>query len=173
MILLNMLLAIIMDTYSAVAGGSKKTIWAQTREAVNTIRETRGHLPLLYIICEMEDEDQRAHPGERVTSKSLRKAFERDKMTRANSDYLVRKTNDYLQEREEGCELKMHDAVRLVGETKTMVLKISQDTATTVGMLKAKEREPMDLRHDAIMAGLDPDDPAAIAHLKAGGGGAV
>merc|ERR1719456_1069157 len=128
MILLNMLLAIIMDTYSAVAGGSKKTIWAQTREAVNTVRETRGHLPLLYIICEMEDEDQRAHPGERVTSKSLRKAFEHDKMTRANSDYLIRKTNEYLEAKEEECELKMHDAIKLVGQTKTMVLKISHDT---------------------------------------------
>merc|ERR1719199_377394 len=168
MILLNMLLAIIMDTYSGVVGkGGNKTIWDQTREAVNTVRETRGHLPLLYIRCEMEDEDQKAHPGERVNSKSLRKAFERDKMSRSNADYLVRKTVEFLQEREEECELKMHDAVKLVGQTKTMVLKISQDTSKTLDMMKAKEREPIDLRHDAILAGLDPDDPQVLAQMKA------
>jgi len=168
MILLNMLLAIIMDTYSGVVGkGGNKTIWDQTAEAVKTVRLTRGHLPLLYIRCEMEDEDQKAHPGERVNSKSLRKAFERDKMTRANADYLVMKTIEFCQEREEECDLKIHDAVKLVGQTKTMVLKISQDTSKTLDFLIKAERAPTDARHDAIMAGYDPDDPKMMAKLKA------
>lgn len=158
MILLNMLLAIIMDTYSGVVGkGGKKTIWDQTREAVTTVRETRGHLPLLYIRCEMEDEDQKAHPGEQVTTKSLRKAFERDKMSRANAEYLIRKTNEYLKEKEEKCELQMHDAIRLVGQTKTMVMKINDTAEQTLGILKKAEKAPMEARQEAIMAGIDPD----------------
>merc|ERR1719331_22113 len=104
----------------------------------------------------MEDEDQRAHPGEHVTIKSLRKAFEGDKMTRNNAEYLIRKTGEFLKDREEECELRMHDAVRLVGQTKTMVLKISEDTTKIEGMLRSQERAPIDARHDAIMAGLDP-----------------
>jgi len=174
MILLNMLLAIIMDTYGSVVGdGKDKTIWAQVRDSVNTVRETRGHLSLLYITCEMEDEDQRAHPGMQVTSKSLRKAFERDKMTRANSEYLIRKTSEYKQAKEQQCDLKMSDAIRLIGQTKTMVLKISQDSAKTLEMLVKKEREPMDMRHDAIMAGLDPDDPEVIKQMKNAKGAGV
>merc|ERR1719199_448712 len=168
MILLNMLLAIIMDTYSGVVGkGGNKTIWDQTREAVNTVRETRGHLPLLYIRCEMEDEDQKAHPGERVTSKSLRKAFERDKMTRANADYLIRKTNEFLKEREEKCSLQMHDAIKLIGQTKNVVMKINETTERTQSHLKAVERAPMEARHDAIMAGFDPDDPHVKEQMRA------
>jgi len=171
MILLNMLLAIIMDTYSGVVGkGGNKTIWDQTRESIGTMRETRGYLPLLYLICEMEDEDQRAHPGEHVTTKSLRKAFEGEKMSRANAEYLIKRTAGFLKDREEECELKMHDAVRLVGQTKSMVLKISEDTAHIHKMMKDQERAPIDARHDAIMAGLDPDDPHVIQQMQASKG---
>merc|ERR1719359_2714886 len=88
-------------------------------------------------------------------------------MSRSNADYLVRKTTEFLEEREEECELRVHDAIKLVGQTKTMVLKVSQDTSKTLEMLKTKEREPMDLRHDAILAGLDPNDPTVIAKVKA------
>jgi len=168
MILLNIMLAIIMDTYSGVVGiGGDVTIWEQTRLAVNTVRETRGHVDLLYIRCEMEDEDAMSHPGEHVTSKSLRKAFEGDKMTRANADYLVRKTVEWMEEKEEECELKMHDAIKLIAQTKTAVLKISGDTHKTLDMLKAAERAPTDARHDAIMAGYDPDDPHSMAQMQA------
>mmetsp|Transcript_83035 Transcript_83035/g.129709 ORF Transcript_83035/g.129709 Transcript_83035/m.129709 type:complete len:1179 (-) Transcript_83035:107-3643(-) len=161
MILLNMLLAIVMDTYSGVVGKSlKKTIWDQSRQAVNTVRETRGHLPLLYIRCEMEDEDDKKHPGLIVNVKSLRKAFEGDKMTRDNAAYLIRKTNEYLAENEEACDLKMHDAIRLVGQVRTTVMKIDSDVQQTLGLLKKAESAPREARQNAIMAGFDPDTDA-------------
>ena len=47
----------------------------------------------------------------------------------------------------------MHDAVKLVGQTKTMVLKIGQDTTKTLDMLLAAEKAPIAARHDAIMLG--------------------
>jgi hypothetical protein len=167
MILLNMLLAIIMDTYSSVVGSAGSTpIWTQTREAIGTVRETRGHLDLLYIRCEMEDDDAPTHPGKTVSSKSLRKAFEGDKMTKHNADYLIRKTIAFLQAKEEECDLTMSDAVKLVGQTKTMVLKISEDTTNALNVLKSRERAPQDARHDAIMAGYDPDDPHSMASMK-------
>jgi hypothetical protein len=170
MILLNMLLAIIMDTYTnVVAKSGKKTIWEQTSEAVQKVRETRGHLSLLYLRCEMEDQDEKAHKGDRVTAKSLRKAFERDKMSRENAIYLIQKTNEYLAEHQGESDLRMSDAVRLVGQTKNIVMKIETTTDKALDMLVQAERAPMEARRDAIMAGFDPDDPHAMAKMRAAG----
>merc|ERR1719197_654747 len=88
-------------------------------------------------------------------------------MTRNNAEYLIRKTSEFLSDKEEECELKMHDAIKLVGQTKSMVLKISEDTTKIHGMLRQQERAPIDARHDAIMAGLDPDDPHVLQQMKA------
>merc|ERR1719387_15861 len=117
LVLLNMLLAIIMDTYTAVktSAMSKEdlTIWKQIREAISTVRETRGHLDLWYLICEFEDDDYPAHPTKTVTSKTLRRAFQRDKMTRHNSDYIIRETQKFVENKEGEIELSASDAVRV------------------------------------------------------------
>eukprot|EP00971_Amphidinium_carterae_P061025 1207605-Amphidinium_carterae.1 len=116
LILLNMLLAIIMDTYTGVKSkkASPRTIWTQWKEAIHTVRETRGHLPLWNLICEFEDDGMPAHPGKHVTLRSLRRAFEKEKMTRHNAEYLVRKTVEYIADKEGESELTMSDAVRLL-----------------------------------------------------------
>merc|ERR1712048_1536904 len=100
LIMLEMITAIIMDSYSAVCGGSQLTIWKQTANAIETIRETRGFIDPWYMICEFNDTDEPAHEGQRVSARSLRKAFEGDKMTKANAEYLVRKTQEWVKEKE-------------------------------------------------------------------------
>mmetsp|Transcript_31619 Transcript_31619/g.69236 ORF Transcript_31619/g.69236 Transcript_31619/m.69236 type:complete len:1071 (-) Transcript_31619:108-3320(-) len=160
-VLMHLLLAIIIDTYTEVKTMrvAPKPIWTQSREAIRTVRETRGHLDLWYLICEFEDEDYKAHPASRVTSRSLRRAFERDKMTRHNADYLIRKTNESLLERQDDCDLSLTDAVRIIGQVKTTVMKIDSQTDLAVEMLKAESLKPQDARFDAIMAGAEPDQP--------------
>jgi len=159
LILLNMLLAIIMDTYAAVKTGKQDpiTIWRQIREAIKQVRETRGHLDLWYLICEFEDDDYPAHPGQNITAKSLKKAFERDKMTRHNAEYNVKRTAEYLKEKAGECELTITDSIRIIGLVKTLSMKISESTEQTLEMLKEDRRRPQEARFDAIMAGRDPD----------------
>ena len=48
-------------------------------------------------IVALEDDDYPAHPQKTVTAKSLKKAFEKERMTRQNAEYLVRKTVEYIK----------------------------------------------------------------------------
>jgi len=157
LILLNMLLAIIMDTYAAVNQPGAETIWAQIKDALNTARETRGHLDMWYLICEFEDEDYNVHPRDRVTSKSLRAAFESQKMTKHNADYLIRKTAEFVRAKEAKTELKMSDAVRIISRMQTTTLRTQESVDLIVEMMKEDRRRPQEERFDAIMAGQDPD----------------
>jgi hypothetical protein len=77
LILLNMLLAIIFDTYGEVKskqGSDVLTIWAQAYTTYQQINEQRGFVATWPIICEFEDDDDPAHPDEVVTAESLRAA---------------------------------------------------------------------------------------------------
>merc|ERR1719159_12546 len=78
LILLNMLLAIIFDTYGDVKskqGSDVLTIWAQAYHTYHQLNEQRGFVGSWPIICEFEDDDDPAHPDEIVTAESLRAAF--------------------------------------------------------------------------------------------------
>eukprot|EP00927_Polykrikos_kofoidii_P067156 TRINITY_DN62672_c0_g1_i1.p1 TRINITY_DN62672_c0_g1~~TRINITY_DN62672_c0_g1_i1.p1 ORF type:complete len:1138 (+),score=201.41 TRINITY_DN62672_c0_g1_i1:75-3416(+) len=157
-ILLNMTVAIIMDAYVnvQVSSGSLE-IWTQFWDAVHTIRETKGFLSLWYLIREFKDEDEPAHPGARITARSLRRAFERDRMTKANAEYLVRKTRTWMKEGEDSNDLGLTDAVKIVGQVKTLALKISHQNDLVMGMVKDIVRAPQEARFDAIMQGIDPE----------------
>eukprot|EP00928_Gymnodinium_smaydae_P014561 TRINITY_DN15354_c0_g1_i2.p1 TRINITY_DN15354_c0_g1~~TRINITY_DN15354_c0_g1_i2.p1 ORF type:complete len:1119 (-),score=273.74 TRINITY_DN15354_c0_g1_i2:219-3182(-) len=162
LILLNITVAIIMDAYTAVnSGGEKLTIWTQVAEAIRTKKETRGFIDLWYLICEFKDDDEPAHPGSKVTSRSLRRAFERKRMSKANAEYLVRKTQEYMEQKEEEQELSLTDALRVIGQVRTHSMKTSVNCETILEMLKAQARAPQEARFDAIIAGVDPD---AMSH---------
>merc|ERR1719379_1232360 len=103
LILLNMLLAIIFDTYGDVKGkqGSDVlTIWAQAYHTYHQINEQRGFVATWPIICEFEDDDDPAHPEEIVTAESLRAAFTaRDgiNMSFAQATYMVEKAAEHVK----------------------------------------------------------------------------
>eukprot|EP00931_Biecheleriopsis_adriatica_P062561 TRINITY_DN3772_c0_g1_i1.p1 TRINITY_DN3772_c0_g1~~TRINITY_DN3772_c0_g1_i1.p1 ORF type:complete len:971 (-),score=160.93 TRINITY_DN3772_c0_g1_i1:190-3102(-) len=131
-ICLNMLLCIVFDAYGAVKGaaGTPQTIVAQFREAVAKRRETRSYVSLWTIIVSLEDEAHPAHPGDIVTARSLRRAFENEKMTRNNAEYLIKSVNEYLISQPEA-ELDITDAVRLVSQIRNKMLRnldIAEDT---------------------------------------------
>lgn len=50
-----------------------------------------------YLICELEDDDFPAHPGELVTIRSLRKAFSKDRMTKQNAEYLIERASRHAK----------------------------------------------------------------------------
>lgn len=159
LILLNMTVAIIMDAYIEVnSGGDKLTIWTQVQQAVKTKQETRGFLDLSYLIGQFQNTDEPAHPGPKITARSLRRAFERDKMTKANAEYLVRRTRAYAAEKEGEKELSLTDAIRVIGQVRTQVLKINCNTESLLELLKIQAKAPQEARLDAIMQGIDPDD---------------
>jgi hypothetical protein len=65
-----------------------------------------------------------------------------------------------MEAKQEECDLKTSDAVRLIAQTKSMVLKISKDTAQTLDMLKAQDA-PTDA-HQGAMTGGNPNSMVAM-----------
>merc|ERR1719352_1922208 len=103
LILLNMLLAIIFDTYGDVKskqGSDVLTIWAQAYHTYHQMNEQRGFVGNWPIICEFEDDDDPAHPETIVTAESLRAAFTaRDgiNMSFAQATYMVEKAAEWVK----------------------------------------------------------------------------
>merc|ERR1719305_516680 len=103
LILLNMLLAIIFDTYGEVKskqGSDVLTIWAQAYHTYHQMNEQRGFVASWPIICEFEDDDDPAHPEDIVTAESLRAAFTaRDgiNMSFAQATYMVEKAAEWVK----------------------------------------------------------------------------
>jgi len=114
----SILVGLIMEAYGRVhsAGGDLPTIAQQIVEGVATIKDTSSYVDQYYIICELEDDDYPAHPDPLVTVRSLRKAFAKDKMTKVNAEYLIRKASQWGQDKAESYEAKVDDAVRMVAQ---------------------------------------------------------
>jgi Ca2+-binding EF-hand superfamily protein len=152
-ILMNMTVAIIMDAYTAVNTGNQTEIWTQVRTSFRTARETKGFLNLWYLICEFKDDEEPAHPGRVITTKSLRRAFERDKMTKANAEWLIKNCQSWVEDRDAGGDLSLTDAIKVIGQVRTYVMKINDATQETLQMLKEERKAPQEARFDAIMRG--------------------
>eukprot|EP00931_Biecheleriopsis_adriatica_P062562 TRINITY_DN3772_c0_g2_i1.p1 TRINITY_DN3772_c0_g2~~TRINITY_DN3772_c0_g2_i1.p1 ORF type:complete len:969 (-),score=168.89 TRINITY_DN3772_c0_g2_i1:31-2937(-) len=174
-ICLNMLLGIVFDAYGKVKGvaGTPQTIIEQVREAVANQRETRGFVSFYTMVVNMEDANHPAHPGDVVTARSLRRAFEHEKMTRTNAEYLVKRVNDHVNTLEHP-ELDISDAVRLVGHIRNTMLRnldVAEDTlgachATTDAEQAAEAYEQcsawakhsFSVEHAASLAGLTAEE---------------
>jgi len=158
LVLLNMLLAIIMDTYAAVNQPDSLSIWTQVLEAAKTARETRGHVDMWYLIVKLEDDDYQLHPDNTVTSKSLRRAFQTKQMTKLNAEYLIRKSIEFVKAKEATTDLRLSDAVRLLSRMNTAVFRNCESTDQLLHQFKQFIDGPKHERFDAIMAGNDPDE---------------
>mmetsp|Transcript_33872 Transcript_33872/g.80867 ORF Transcript_33872/g.80867 Transcript_33872/m.80867 type:complete len:871 (-) Transcript_33872:235-2847(-) len=80
LIILNMLLAIIMDHYSALvtnvrAASDAPTIWKQTTNYIKRARDTKGFIPIFTMLHQLRDKDNPAHLEDSVTEASLMEAF--------------------------------------------------------------------------------------------------
>jgi len=151
-VMLNMLYCIVFDSYAFVKtrAGAPLTLYAQIRDAAATARETRGFVNLYTLIVQLEDDDFPAHPNEVVTARSLKRAFERDGMTRANAEYLLMKTADFVQEKSEEIELSLSDAIRVTGHIQTTMLKsldVAEDSLSMIST-EARNKEAAERQQD-------------------------
>lgn len=141
-VMLNMLYCIVFDSYAFVKtrAGSPLTLYAQIRDAAATARETRTFVNLYTLIVQLEDDDFPAHPNEIVTARSLKRAFEADGMTRANAEYLLMKTADFVQEKSQEVELTLSDAIRVTGHIQTTMLKSLDYAEGSLMMISTEAR---------------------------------
>jgi len=81
LVILNMLLAIIMDHYTELvvqvrqSASDAPTIWKQTANYINRRRTTKGFISHERLLCEMTDASRPAHEEDSVTHDSLLAAF--------------------------------------------------------------------------------------------------
>mmetsp|Transcript_27166 Transcript_27166/g.71741 ORF Transcript_27166/g.71741 Transcript_27166/m.71741 type:complete len:908 (+) Transcript_27166:80-2803(+) len=90
LILLNMLMAMVLDHYGQLVsemGSHTDTVWGQTRQYLKRKREFKGWLPLAHMLLKLEYDENPAHAEQKVTEKSLMKAFEG--VTREQATWLM------------------------------------------------------------------------------------
>lgn len=139
MILLQITLGIMVETFPKVKAKytNGRTLWKQLYDEVETIRETRGFKELFALLVELKDEQFPAHPGKTVTWRSLKKAFDRIKLSRANAEYLVRKTSVWMADKKQtDTQLDLHDALRLASQARLSLMKTEDTVEKITAMMK-------------------------------------
>ncbi|CAE7483612.1 PKD2 [Symbiodinium pilosum] len=141
-VMLNMLYCIVFDSYYSIKGASGKplTLYQQIQGAIADARETRGFVEMWVLIVQMEDDDFPAHPAEIVTVRSLKRAFEREGMSRTNAEYLVKKAADFVKEQTEQVEITLSDAIRVTGHIQNTMLKTLELGEESLDMIKTEAR---------------------------------
>eukprot|EP00931_Biecheleriopsis_adriatica_P102353 TRINITY_DN77334_c0_g1_i1.p1 TRINITY_DN77334_c0_g1~~TRINITY_DN77334_c0_g1_i1.p1 ORF type:complete len:955 (+),score=165.10 TRINITY_DN77334_c0_g1_i1:32-2896(+) len=139
-ITLNMLMGIVFAAYYAVKSesGEPLTLWSQVAKTMLTATQTRRHVSLWLLIVQMEDDDYPAHPAPTVTVPSLKLAFEKDKLTRQNAQYLVKRTVEYVQSRQESLDLDLTDAIKVLGNAFNVVQKHCDVVEETMDVMKGQ-----------------------------------
>jgi len=159
-ILLNMLLAIIMEQYLAIKGRNDggPNIAKQMKDMLATVGTERGFVNMWTLICALKDEEHPTHPGKGVTTGSLKRAFQYLHMTRKNADYLIDQTIKHHSNNNGETSFSLTDTMKHIGHMKSMVMKIADTTEKAYDMLQAEANKPKQARFDAILAGQDPDE---------------
>ena len=75
----------------------------------------------------MEDDEYPAHPNKIATSQSLKKALEKEKTSRRNAEYLIRKSVELLKDRTDDPSLDLPDAVKVIGNSHTLGQKDEEE----------------------------------------------
>jgi len=81
LILLNMLLAIVLEHYTVLQeevrnSTDARAVWTQARNYVKRKRDTKGFMPLEGLLYQLEEAPVQAHPEVKVTKESMLRAFE-------------------------------------------------------------------------------------------------
>jgi len=106
MILLNMLLAIILDHYTELVTQIKldlevPALWEQSYHYLQNMRHTKDHIPLAHLKVLLEDDDTPCHTQNAVTEHTLLQAF--PEMSRHQADHLMKwLRNESRKARHEG-----------------------------------------------------------------------
>lgn len=153
-LILSMLIGIVFGSYYAIQSraGDPVTLWTQVRKAVQTAAETRNFMSLWSLIVALEDDDYPAHPQKIVTAKSLKKAFEKERMTRQNAEYLVRKTVEYIKVNLDQPVLDLPDAVKMIGNSFNIMQKNEEILEQSVITPQQADKNPVGILHTPVEA---------------------
>eukprot|EP00933_Yihiella_yeosuensis_P033267 TRINITY_DN27001_c0_g1_i1.p1 TRINITY_DN27001_c0_g1~~TRINITY_DN27001_c0_g1_i1.p1 ORF type:complete len:622 (-),score=127.09 TRINITY_DN27001_c0_g1_i1:261-1949(-) len=137
-LMLSILIGLIFEAYGRIRAqaGSPLTLIQQINEAINDLRQEKGFLDLWYMICELEDDDFPAHPQPICNVRSLKKAFEKDRMTRENAEYLLRKASLWTRSKKGNVNLSLSDAIRIIGQIRLSSLRVSELTERVKIMIR-------------------------------------
>eukprot|EP00931_Biecheleriopsis_adriatica_P039745 TRINITY_DN22724_c0_g1_i1.p1 TRINITY_DN22724_c0_g1~~TRINITY_DN22724_c0_g1_i1.p1 ORF type:complete len:1024 (+),score=168.73 TRINITY_DN22724_c0_g1_i1:77-3148(+) len=166
-LLLGILFGLIFEAYGRTKAeiGDAPTVYEQYTTSVQIMRKTANYLDEWDLLCSLVDDEQPAHPGELVTARSLRQAFISQNMTKENALYLVEGAAAYRRKRIVEYEMDLQDALRVIFQMRTIVLRAIHRSESLIDLLRQEARRPQELRYDAIMLGVDPDDPDALAEV--------
>merc|ERR1712032_543302 len=161
LILLNMLLAIIMDHYMELVASVRSmsdapAIWDQSSNYFSNMRKMKGFYPLIKVLLDLTDANP-AHQNEIVTTESLNQAFEH--MSLKQAEYMMR----FLQkdaiaraaeEMDSDSTARLKEISTLVHDSKhhidmlTMNISLSQDKLVRL----EQKFDALDSRLDTIQA---------------------
>eukprot|EP00927_Polykrikos_kofoidii_P060214 TRINITY_DN5525_c0_g3_i1.p1 TRINITY_DN5525_c0_g3~~TRINITY_DN5525_c0_g3_i1.p1 ORF type:complete len:803 (+),score=140.35 TRINITY_DN5525_c0_g3_i1:58-2409(+) len=138
LVMLNMLLAIILDKHAAVAeaedrgGEASPTIWAQMIEFVKTSFQTMRYIPISHLVAKLEVD---AHPDDRVTKASLQEAFEG--MGNEQADWLMHLLKREVRRRVNSTIAAFDPCVKPLKRSQRALKLISAEAAEIVNTLEA------------------------------------
>lgn len=121
LILMNMLMAIILEHYADCFSQVKTdpdacALWVQAKRYARQLRRTQGFVPLSQILCQLVDEQQGAHPGEKVTSSSLIQALHVPEAQAAFlMEWLSKEAKKRMKETEGGQDTQLARMVQVEG----------------------------------------------------------
>lgn len=158
LVLLNMLLAVVLESYTTVAHkipeDEKEAIWTQIRNFLAFRRATKNHLSLKVLRRQLENDYARAHQAHVVTVESLTKAFEG--MDEANAEWIMQSLLAYKDRKakrgkEQSVESEFHRKLLM------MSAKINELSKEVTHILHSeKEDEPKQESVDTEAFGSEP-----------------
>eukprot|EP00928_Gymnodinium_smaydae_P039916 TRINITY_DN27166_c0_g1_i1.p1 TRINITY_DN27166_c0_g1~~TRINITY_DN27166_c0_g1_i1.p1 ORF type:complete len:720 (-),score=149.24 TRINITY_DN27166_c0_g1_i1:30-2189(-) len=140
LIILNMLLAIVLEHYQTTCAEVKAAqdappLWRQCLNYIRRKQETRGHIPLDHLLCLLVDGDNPVHEEPMVNRESLKENV--PKMTEGQANWLMRflvaeqKKLDHHHETDAGDVVQKLQAVeKLARKLAKQMHKLSLTTAT-------------------------------------------
>eukprot|EP00747_Dinoflagellata_sp_TGD_P211067 gnl/TRDRNA2_/TRDRNA2_84271_c0_seq1.p1 gnl/TRDRNA2_/TRDRNA2_84271_c0~~gnl/TRDRNA2_/TRDRNA2_84271_c0_seq1.p1 ORF type:complete len:863 (+),score=177.80 gnl/TRDRNA2_/TRDRNA2_84271_c0_seq1:187-2775(+) len=160
LILLNMLLAIIMENYSAVVGQmqalvDKPTLWIQSQRYYKRMKATKGFIPLDQLLMTLQDPDPITHPEPEVTNESLLAAFPNMKPEQATflTKWLTKDAKDRMSEEQED------EAMKILKETMQFLGQLHEGlNVVQMGVHSCMDRIAK-LEEQAKNAPANPGDP--------------
>ena len=96
-LLFGILFGLVFEAYGRTKADAGKTdsLVTQVFKSMAEMRRKKDFVNDYYMICQLEDEDAPAHPGEIVTVRSLCEAFATSKMSKENAEYIITRVRDF------------------------------------------------------------------------------
>eukprot|EP00933_Yihiella_yeosuensis_P040793 TRINITY_DN3517_c0_g5_i1.p1 TRINITY_DN3517_c0_g5~~TRINITY_DN3517_c0_g5_i1.p1 ORF type:complete len:1068 (+),score=174.11 TRINITY_DN3517_c0_g5_i1:65-3268(+) len=167
-LIFNILMGLIFGAYGRVCAeaGNPRSVIRQMKDEWGELSECQDFMPLNQMLFFLEDEVDPIHPGEKVTVRSMMKAFKETHMSFANASWIVKKASDYAKLRQGDITMTLDDGIRNVGQIRTIVFQTEVVLENLMYIVREEQRKPQAERLEAIMAGYEPNDPEDMERYR-------